>query len=381
MATHHRVRAGALLCCLGLAALGLGACQEERATRPVAPSRAGSAAEVGGTAALIKAAKKEGRLNTIALPRQWANYGGLIDGFEKKYGLKVVVDHPDVHSRQEIDAVKRYRGQERAPDVLDLGDSFAQSAARQNLLAPYRVAQFDQIPPEQKDAEARWYNNYGGYISIGCDAARVRTCPSSFADLLRPEYKGLVSMYGEPTIAGSAFAAVYAAALANGGSFDDIQPGIDFFARLDKVGNYNRAEPGPAAIAKGKTPISIEWDYLNLQHIDQLRGTSVKWKVSIPFDGSFSQYYAQAINKDAPHPAAARLWEEYLFSPEGQNLRLVDYARPVLMAAMAKNGTLDTTLASRLPTVEGTPQFPTEAQLNKALRTVRENWGKAVGPS
>ncbi len=379
MATHHRVRAGALLCCLGLAALGLGACQEERTTRPVEPSRAESAAEVGGTTTLIKAAKKEGRLNTIALPRRWADYGALIDGFEKKYRIKVVVDTPSGHSQQEIDAVKRYRGQERAPDVLDLGDSFAQSAARQNLLAPYRVAQFDKIPPEQKDAEARWYNNYGGYVSIGCDAARVRTCPASFADLLRPEYKGLVSMHGEPTIAGSAFASVYAAALANGGSFDDIQPGIDFFARLDKVGNYNRADPNPAAIAKGKTPISIEWDYLNLQHIDQLRGTGVDWKVSIPFDGSFSQYYAQAINKDAPHPAAARLWEEYLFSPEGQNLRLVDYARPVLMSAMAKNGTLNKGLAARLPTVEGTPQFPTEAQLNKALQTVRQNWAEAVG--
>lgn len=105
----------------------------------------------------------------------------------------------------------------------------------------------------------------------------------------------------------------------------------------------------------------------------------MNWKVSIPFDGSFSQYYAQAINKDAPHPAAARLWEEYLFSPEGQNLRLVDYARPVLMAVMAKNGTLNKALAARLPTVEGTPQFPTEAQLNKAVRTVRKNWPKAVG--
>ncbi|MGA4877132.1 ABC transporter substrate-binding protein [Streptomyces lydicamycinicus] len=379
MATHHRVRAGALLCGLGLAVLGLGACQEEGTKRPVAPSRAESAADVGGSAALVKAAKREGRLNTIALPRQWAGYGRLIDGFEKKYGIKVVIDNPSGHSQQEIEAVKRYRGQERAPDVLDVADPFAQSAARQNLLAPYRVAQFDQIPPEQKDAEARWYNNYGGYVSIGCDAARVKTCPDSFANLLRPEYKGLVSMYGQPTDAGSAFAAVYAAALANGGSFDNIQPGIDFFARLDKVGNYNRADPDPASIAKGKTPISIEWDYLNLALIDELRGTGVDWKVSIPFDGSFSQYYAQAINKDAPHPAAARLWEEYLFSPEGQNLRLVDYARPVLMAAMAKNGTLDKDLAARLPTVEGTPQFPNEAQLTKALRTVRENWAKAVG--
>ncbi|MFE6743773.1 ABC transporter substrate-binding protein [Streptomyces tubercidicus] len=379
MATHHRVRAGAALCCLGLAALGLGACQEEGPSRPVAPYRAESAAEVGGTAALIKAAKREGRLNTIALPRRWAGYGALIDGFEKKYGIRVVIDNPSGHSQQEIQAVKRYRGQKRAPDVLDLGDSFAQSAARQNLLAPYRVAPFDQIPPEQKDANARWYNNYGGYVSIGCDASRVKTCPNSFANLLQPEYKGLVAMYGDPTVAGSAFAAVYAAALANGGSFDNIQPGIDFFARLDKVGNYNRAEPTPAAIAKGRTPISIEWDYLNLEHLNQLRGTKVNWKVSIPFDGSFSQYYAQAINKDAPHPAAARLWEEYLFSPQGQNLRLVGCARPVLMAAMAKNGTLDKALAARLPTVEGTPQFPTEAQLDKAVRTVRKNWPKAVG--
>ncbi|MFG3118949.1 ABC transporter substrate-binding protein [Streptomyces sp. NPDC048197] len=379
MATHHRVRTGAVVCCLGLAALGLSACQGEGTTRPVAPARAQSAADAGGTAALVKAAKQEGRLNAIALPRPWANYEGLINGFEKKYRIKVVVDNPYGHSQQEIDAVKRYRGQERAPDVLDLGDSFAQLAARQNLLAPYRVAQFDQIPPEQKDPKARWYNNYGGYISIGCDATRVRTCPDSFADLLRPEYKGLVAIHGEPTIAGSAFAAVYAAALANGGSFSDIQPGIDFFARLDKIGNYNRTDPNPAAIAQGKTPISIEWDYLNLQHVDQLRGKGVDWKVSIPFDGSFSQYYAQAINKHAPHPAAARLWEEYLFSPEGQNLRLVDYARPVLMDVMAKNGTLDKALASRLPTVEGTPQFPTEAQLNKALRTVRHNWPQAVG--
>ncbi|WUW58888.1 extracellular solute-binding protein [Streptomyces sp. NBC_01456] len=359
--------------------LGLGACQEGGPARPVPPSRAESAADVGGTAALIKAAKREGRLNAIALPRQWANYGGLIDGFEKKYGIKVVVNDPDDHSEQEIETMKRYRGRRSAPDVIDVGDSFAQSAARQHLLAPYRVAPFDQIPPEQKDPKARWYNNYGGYISLGCDASRVRSCPDSFADLLRPEYKGLVSMYGQPTIAGSAFAAVYAAALANGGSFDDIQPGIDFFARLNRVGNYNRAAPSPVPIAKGKTPISIEWDYLNLGHLDQLRGTGVNWKVSIPFDGSFSQYYAQAVNKDAPHPAAARLWEEYLFSPEGQNLRLVDYARPVLMDAMAKNGTLNNALAARLPTVEGTPQFPTEAQLNKAVRTVRENWAKAVG--
>ncbi|MDQ0306791.1 putative spermidine/putrescine transport system substrate-binding protein [Kitasatospora herbaricolor] len=328
--------------------------------------------------ALISAAKAEGRLTTSALLPHWAGYGALMDGFAQKYGIKVVDDNPDGNSQQEIDDVKRLKGQPQAPDVLDLGEVFAQSAVREGLLAPYRTVVYDQIPSSQKDGKARWVNSYSGYVSIGCDANRVKTCPVSFNDLLKPEYKGMVALTGKPATAASAFAAVYAAALANGGSFDNIQPGIDFFADLDKAGNYNRANASVSAIAGGQTPIAIEWDFLNLQHADELKKSGVQWKVSIPFDGSFSQSYAQAVNKDAPHPAAARLWEEYLAGPEGQNLRLVDFARPVLMDAMAKNGTLDTALAGGLPTVEGTPTFPTEAQLAKAHETVRTNWPTAV---
>jgi putative spermidine/putrescine transport system substrate-binding protein len=263
--------------------------------------------------------------------------------------------------------------------VLDLGDTFAQSAARQDLLAPYRFAAFDKLASNQRDAQARWYNSYGGYVSIGCDAHRVKVCPNSFADLLKPRYKGMVALNGNPTTAGSAFAGVYAAALANGGSFDNVRPGLDFFSRLARSGNYNRGNPNPAAIARGETPISIEWDFLNLDHTAELKSKGIDWRVSIPFDGSFSQYYAQAVNKYAPHPAAARLWEEYLHSPEGQNLRLAGFARPSLMPAMAKDGTLDTAAAAALPTVEGTPSFPSAAQLATALAVIREGWDQAVG--
>jgi putative spermidine/putrescine transport system substrate-binding protein len=98
----------------------------------------------------------------------------------------------------------------------------------------------------------------------------------------------------------------------------------------------------------------------------------------VPSDGEFAQYYSQAVNKDAPHPAAARLWEEYLYSTEGQNLWLKGYARPALMAAMEKAGTLDKTAAAKLPPVSGTPSFPTEAQQNKAKTVIAQGWGKAV---
>jgi putative spermidine/putrescine transport system substrate-binding protein len=337
-----------------------------------------SAADFGGVDALVKAAKKEGTLHIIAVPRDWANYGAIIDGFTKKYGIKITDENPDGSSQDEINAVTSRKGQDRAPDVLDLGSSFALSAAQQGLLAPYKVASFDQIPAGQKDPKGQWFNDYGGYISIGCDAKRVKTCPTTFADLLKPQYKGQVALNGNPTKSGSAFGGVYAAALADKGSFDDIQPGLDFFAKLKKNGNYTPVESTPATVEKGETPISIDWDYLNAGYADEFKSKGVDWKVSIPSDGQYAQYYSQAINKDAPHPAAARLWQEYLYSTEGQNLWLKGYARPALMTSMESAGTLDKTAAAKLPQVTGAPSFPTEAQQSKAKTVIASGWAKAV---
>ncbi|WWR55031.1 extracellular solute-binding protein [Streptomyces sp. SCSIO 30461] len=354
------------------------ACAETPRPRTVRPAVATSAAEAGGMAALVDAAKREGSLNAIALPRDWADYGGLIDGFERKYGIAVTVADPEASSQDEIDAIKADGKRADAPDVIDVGDSFARTAARQKLLAPYRVTEYDSIPKSQKDAKARWSNNYGGYISIGCNAGLAKPCPRTFADLLEPRYKGMVSLDGDPTRSNTAFAGVYAAALANGGSFDDIRPGLDFFAELKKRGNFNPAESTSTAVETGSTPISVDWDYVNLDYADRFRDSGVDWQVSIPFDGSFAQYYALAVNRNAPHPAAARLWQEYLFSVTGQNLRLRGYARPVLMEVMREDGTLDEAAAARLPTVEGEPRFPTDAQLEKARRTVDREWAKVM---
>ncbi|WP_369043959.1 ABC transporter substrate-binding protein [Streptomyces sp. Midd1] len=371
---------GGLAVAAALALSACGAAPDDKATTADGKSAATatSAADLGGLDALVKAAKKEGTLHAIALPRDWANYGALIDGFTKKYGIKIDVESPDGSSQDEITAVTSRTGQDRAPDVLDLGSSFALSAAQQGLLAPYKVAAFGDIPEGQKDAAARWFNDYGGYISIGCDAKKVKECPTTFKDLLKPQYKGQVALNGNPTKSGSAFGGVYAASLASGGSFDDIQPGLDFFAKLKKNGNYTPVESTPATVEKGETPISIDWDYLNAGYADEFKSKGVDWKVAIPSDGQFAQYYSQAVNKDAPHPAAARLWQEYLYSAEGQNLWLKGYARPVLMPAMDKAGTLDKTAAAKLPAVTGTPSFPTEDQQSKAKTVLGQGWGKAV---
>ncbi|MEV5914596.1 ABC transporter substrate-binding protein [Streptomyces chartreusis] len=368
----------AVVAAFALSACGAAPDNASTAADGKSAATATSAADLGGMDKLVAAAKKEGTLHAMALPRDWANYGALIDGFQKKYGIKIEVENPDGSSQDEINAVTSRKGQDRAPDVLDLGSSFAISAAQQGLLAPYKVETFADIPEGQKDTQARWYNDYGGYISIGCDAKRVKECPKTFADLLKPQYKGQVALNGNPTKSGSAFGGVYAAALASGGSFDDIQPGLDFFAKLKKNGNYTPVESTPATVEKGETPISIDWDYLNAGYAEEFKSKGVDWQVSVPSDGKFSQYYSQAINKDAPHPAAARLWQEYLYSTEGQNLWLKGFARPVLMPAMDKAGTLDKTAAAKLPEVSGTPAFPTEDQQNKAKTVLGQGWAKAV---
>ncbi|MFF7991808.1 ABC transporter substrate-binding protein [Kitasatospora xanthocidica] len=382
----HRARTAAFAAVLTAAALSLTACGSAGSSAKSGDTAGGknaktatSVADFGGMDGLVAAAKKEGKLHVITLPRDWANYGKLMDDFKAKYGIEIEDENPDGSSQDEINAVTSRKGQDRAPDVVDLGSAFALSAAKQGLLAPYKVTDFDKIPATMKDADGRHYNDYGGYMSIGCDAKKVAACPKTFADLLEPDYKGMVALNGNPTKAGAAFGAVYAAALANAGSLDNIQPGIDFFGKVKQAGNFNPVEVTPATIEKGETPISIDWSYLNAGYADKFKDKGIDWQVAIPSDGSYAQYYNQAINKDAPHPAAARLWEEYLYSAQGQNGFLGGYATPALFDAMKAAGTLDTAAAAKLPAVEKPfTTFPTQDQTDAAKKTVTENWAKAI---
>jgi putative spermidine/putrescine transport system substrate-binding protein len=339
---------------------------------------ASSAADVGGMDALVKAAKAEGELNVIALPPDWANYGAMLDAFKKKYGIKVTNANPNGSSQDELNAVTSQKGQDRAPDVLDLGTSFAQQAAAQNLLAPYQVATWGDIADDQKDPKGNWYNDYGGYISIGCNQSVVPNCPTTFADLLKPEYAGKVALNGNPTQAAAAFGGVWAAALANGGSLDDIGPGIDFFKKVKDAGNFNPVEVTPATVQSGETPLSIDWDYLNAGQTKTLADAGVTWQVNVPTDGLFGGYYSQAISKFAPHPAAARLWEEFLYSDEGQNIWLKGGARPVRLTAMQSAGTADQAALSALPAVQGTADFPTQQQQTAAQKVVADRWNQEI---
>jgi len=369
----NRLRLAATLTVAALSAFTLVACGPPAKDNTTKASSAKSADDLGGMAALIKAAKKEGRLNVIALPPTWANYGAIIKAFGDKYGIKVVSAQPDAASQDEINAANQLKGRSSAPDVFDLGQSVA--LANTSMFAPYKVKTFDDVPSQYKDADGTWVNDYGGYMSIGYDSSKVPDV-TKVSDLLGKDFKGKVALNGDPTQAGAAFSGVMMASLANGGSADDIAPGVDFFSKLAKAGNFLKVDPTPATIEAGQTPVVIDWDYLNAAETAKLP----TWKVVVPSDGDpVAGYYYQAINKDAPHPAAARLWEEFLYSDQGQNLWLAGGARPVRADAMVKAGTIDKAKYDALPPVSGNPVVVTEEQNKKAADYLSQNWAKVIG--
>lgn len=338
----------------------------------VKAGEATSAADLGGMDGLVQAAKSEGELNIIALPPDWANYGAIIKAFSDKYGIKVNPAQPDASSQEEINAAQQQKGRSSAPDVFDLGQAVA--LANTAMFAPYKVATFDSIPEELKEPTGLWVNDYGGYMSIGYDSAKLPAV-AGVDDLLKSEFKGSVALNGDPTQAGAAFSGVAMVALSQGGSADDIAPGVDFFRKLNEAGNFLPVDPTPATIESGQTPVVIDWDYLNAAETKKLPS----WKVVIPPGPALAGYYFQAINKDAPHPAAARLWQEFLFSDEGQNLFLAGGARPVRAEAMVKDGTIDKTAWGALPVIEGQRVIMTEKQSDAAKAYLADNWAKAIG--
>jgi len=331
-----------------------------------------SAADVGGMSALIAAAKKEGKLNIIATPPDWANYGAIIDGFKAKYGISIDSANPNGSSQDEINAVKQLGKTSRAPDVLDMGK--AVTLANTELYAPYKVQTWNDIPDSQKESTGLYVQDYGGYMSIGYDSAKVPAV-TSLQDLLGAGFRGKVALNGDPTKANAALNGVMMASLANGGSADDISKGVDFFHQLKLNGNFTPVQATTATVKQGQTPVVFDWDYLSASH-----GTDVPtWKIFTPGTAILGDYYNAAINKNAPHPAAARLWEEYIYSDEGQNFWLIGLARPVRMAAMQSSGKIDAAAAAKLPPVNGTPVFLTDSQATKAKDYLATHWAQAIG--
>jgi len=325
--------------------------------------------QAGGMDALVKAAKAEKELNIITIPRDWANYGEAIDLFTNAFGIKINDDNPEGSSAYEIQTIKTAPASKQ-PDVVDIGVSVLPDAlgiGRKALFAPYKVATWNDIPAEWKDSNGLWYGDYYGLMAISYDASLPKAPTSIKALLTDPAFKGAFALSGDPTSSQQALMGLFAIAAANGGSATNIMPGIEALKAAKAAGNFVSVIGNSANYAAGAYKATITWDFNGPGAIATSAAAGKPLKFVIPSDVALQGTpYLQAINTKAPHCAAARLWEEFLYSQNigkgskditaadkklsgsklfklimgGQNIWVAGAAHPITEAAMIKKKTI-----------------------------------------
>jgi putative spermidine/putrescine transport system substrate-binding protein len=330
----------------------------------------------GADEGLVAAAQAEGSLTVIGLPRDRCNYAGIIDSFSHTYELTVTELDPGASPADQLQAIAGTVGGAAAPDVVDLSMAAAQGADA-GLLEPFKVSTWGSIPGGLKAPDGAWAGSYYGVVSFEINTGVVPTVPGAWADLLGARYKGQVALAGDPRTSSDGAFAVYSAALANGGTLDDARKGLDFFKALETAGNLLPRSATPATIDDGQTPVTVRWTYESLPHRDAPAG-GAQIEVAVPAVGRLALANAQAISAHAEHPNAARLWLEFLFSDQGQNLLLDGYCHPIRFDDLAARDAIPVETLAKLP--ETSPVvFPSVAQQANATDLIAATWDRVVG--
>lgn len=380
-----------VICLVVIAAFVLSACGTKSAT-PAVAGDAGVAQGYTGSVVksvpknLVDACKKEGMVTIIATPPDWANYGEIFYDFQATTGVLINSLDPNAGSADELAAVEANKGNKgpQAPDILDVGYAYGKEGIDKGLYMAYKVSTWDKIPDTilglpAKDPNGYWIGGYYGVMSIIVNTAVVQNVPKNWSDLLKPEYKGQVALSGDPRSSNQAIQGVFAAALANGGTLDNAQPGLDFFNQMNAVGNFVPVIAKVGTIAQGATPIALFWDYNAFGYRDSWAGNPPA-TVFYP-SPTIASMYVQAISAYAPHPNCAKVWMEILHSDEGQLAWMKGYAHGVQQGDLEARSAIPADVAANLPKSAefSSAVAPNPAQVASAKTLITEGWMKTVG--
>jgi putative spermidine/putrescine transport system substrate-binding protein len=335
---------------------------------------------------LVAACKAEGLLTTVAVPDYWANYGEIYADFIATTGAKVNVLNPDGGSADEFAAIEANKANKgpQTPDVVDVGYGYGQQGIDKGYYLAYKVSNWDKIPSTllglpAKDPNGYWLGDYYGVMVIETNTAVVKNPPKNWADLLKPEYKNQVALSGQAISSNQAQQAVYAAALANGGSLDNAQPGLDFFKQLNDAGNFVPVVAKPGTMSQGATPITMAWDYLAFGDKATFAGNP---PIEITYPSpTIGGMYLQGINAYSPHPNCAKVWVEIMASDAGQLAFMKGYAHGVNQADMEARGVIPADLKAKLPasSAYASAVSPSPDQLTAARKLIGDGWMTTVG--
>jgi len=343
---------------------------------------------------LVAACQKEGMLSIIATPDNWANYGEIFADFQATVGSSVQFNSiaPNDGSADELAAIQTFKGTKgpQAPDVVDVGYAYGAQGVTAGDYQAYKGSWWSKLPAttlgiSTYDPSGLWSIGYYGIMVIETNTAVVQNPPKNWSDLLKPEYKGQVALAGNPQSSNQAIMSVYAAALANGGSLDNAQPGLDFFKKLNDAGNFIPVIAKLGTITQGATPIELAWNY-NAYGDQVTDGNNPKIEIDYP-SPSIGGAYVQAISAYAPHPNCAKVWMEVLHSDQGQLAWIKGGASVVSEADMITRGVVPAAVKANLPDpkILAAAVAPTVDQLTAAKTLITSGWltvvGVSVGPT
>jgi putative spermidine/putrescine transport system substrate-binding protein len=335
-------------------------------------------------AGLAAACKSEGMLTIIATPANWANYGEIFTLFEATSGVKINSLNENAGSKDELAAIEANKSNKgpQAPDVVDVGYAYGKIGVDAGDYQAYKVSTWDKIPDPtlglpSREPSGLWTAGYYGTMTFEVNTAVVKNPPATWQDLLKPEYKNQVALAGPPTTSNQAIQSILAAALANGGSLDNAQPGLDFFKKLNDAGNFVPVVAKAGTIAQGATPIELAWDYNAFGDKDSLKGNP---PISVIYPSpTIASMYVQAISAYAPHLNCAKLWMEILHSDQGQLAWLKGHAHAVQASDLDSRGVIPADVKATIPSVSASSASP--SQIDTATKLISSGWATTVGVS
>ncbi|RYF77696.1 MAG: extracellular solute-binding protein [Comamonadaceae bacterium] len=265
-------------------------------------------------------------------PTEWADWGTQLRAIKAKTGVTVPADN-----KNSGQSLAQLVAEKRSPvaDVTYLGVTFAIQAQKDGVVAPHKPAAWNDIPDGLKDPAGHWFSIHSGTLGfmVNVDALKGKPVPQSWADLLKPEYKGLIG-YLDPASAFVGYVGAVAVNQARGGTMQNFAPGIDYFKALQKNEPIVPKQTSYARVLSGEIAILLDYDF-NAYRAKYKDKANVQFV--IPAEGTVVVPYVMSLVANAPHKAEAAKVLDFVLSDEGQAIWAKAYLRPVRASAMPKD--------------------------------------------
>ena len=260
----------------------------------------------GAPPALVDAAKREGKVS-LYTSMQLVDSGPLTQAFEKKYGVKVDLWRASGEKVVQR-AVTESRAGRREVDVCETDGAQMEILHREKQLARYE-APTPGIPPEIIPAHRDYVPTRVTLYVVAWNTNWVKPedVPATYTDLLDRKWAGRFGLE-------SADVAWFAAVAKSMGD----KQGIEYFRKLaaQKPSMRNGHTLMAELVAAGEIPLAVDAHVQGVARL-QARGAPIEWK---PLQPAFGQPSSIGIARAAPHPSAARLFADFVLSPEGQEI-------------------------------------------------------------